>query len=249
MRSFFLAIFLIILIVSKAFAENTSSKVFAPFDSQVFHSKECKQLPSNIQLIEFPSVQKAIDKGAVPCKLCISQAITSFIQQSSKSTLGIQGNNRSTTNNTESTKVTIPSFHGEAYKTKIALEHNGMIKLDNGAIVEINFGNLEFAGYGQTAIIFNVGKSWKIWIEGKKDYKCEVLKTPDSVFPSTAKIVMISEVKGNGTILKMSDGSIYEVDSINTTLWLGTSNALIINDHELINLDKGDEIIEVTKLR
>jgi hypothetical protein len=232
MRSFFLAIFLIILIVSKAFAENTSSKVFAPFDSQVFHSKECKQLPSNIQLIEFPSVQKAIDKGAVPCKLCISQAITSFIQQSSKST-----------------KVTIPSFHGKAYKTKIAFEHNGVIKLDNGAIVEINFGNLEYLGYGQTAIIFNVGKGWKIWIEGKKEYKCEVLKTPDLVFPSTAKMVMISEVKGNGTILKMSDGSIYEVDSINTTLWLGTSNALIINDHELINLDKGDEILEVNKPR
>jgi hypothetical protein len=246
MRRLFIIIFII---VSNAIVDNAYSKVFAPFDSQVFHSKDCKQLPSNIQLIEFPSVQNAIDKGAVPCKLCISQAITSFIQQSSKSTLGIQGNNRSTTNNTESTKVTIPSFHGSAYKTKVTSENNGVIKLANGAIVEINFGNHGYVGNGKTAIIFNVGKSWKIWIEGKKDYKCEVLKTPDSVFPSTAKIVMISEVKGNGTILKMSDGSIYEVDSINTTLWLGSSNALIINDHELINLDKGDEIIEVTKLR
>ncbi len=110
---------------------------------------------------------------------------------------------------------------------------------------------LGYVGYRKTVVLFNVGGSWKVWIEGKKAYKCEVLRMPDWRRPSSAEMVMISEVKGDGAILVMADGSIYEVDSfytIDTSLWLGISDALIINGYELINLDEGDDIIEVTKL-
>ena len=50
----------------------------------------------------------------------------------------------------------------------------------------------------------------------------------------------------------MANGSIYEVDTIDTihtALWLGASEALIIDGCELIHLESGDDIVGVTRIR
>ena len=107
-------------------------------------------------------------------------------------------------------------------------------------------------GFRKDAVLFKDGSKWEIWIEGKKVYKCDMLKAPTRRASGTGEVVCISEIKGEGKILMMLDGSIYEVDDLNTidtALWLGNSDALLIDGTRLINFDEADEIIDVTKLK
>ena len=146
--------------------------------------------------------------------------------------------------------VVFPSGH--AYKSKIDSDDDDVIVLENGAIVQITTGYLGYVGYRKDCVLFRIGSQWKIWIEGKKAYRCDVLKEPESGRRISVREVFISEVKGNGTILEMSDGSIYEVDNIytiTTELWLGMSEAIILDEYELINLDEGGEIVTISRLR
>lgn len=136
-----------------------------------------------------------------------------------------------------------------AYQTRIDTDKGDVIKLENGAIVEVSsyFGYL---GYRKTAVLYGSGSKCNLWIEGKKSYKCELLKIPDKR-GEPAREIHISEVKGNGTILMMLDGRMYEVDSmdeIHTSLWLGISDGLLIGDTTLINFDS-DEPISVSRIK
>ncbi len=66
-----------------------ADKVFAPYDSRIFHTKGCKKLHSSSRLIEFPSVQTAITDGALACDSCI-------LPSQSKPSLGDNGTTKST---------------------------------------------------------------------------------------------------------------------------------------------------------
>jgi len=70
-----------------------ADKVFAPYDSRIFHTKGCKKLHSSSSLIEFPSVQTAINDGASACDSCI-------LPSRSKPSLGYN----------DITKSTLPSY-------------------------------------------------------------------------------------------------------------------------------------------
>lgn len=136
-----------------------------------------------------------------------------------------------------------------AYQTKIDSNSGDIIKLENGAIVEVSsyFGYL---GYRKNVVLYGDGRRCNIWIAGKKSYRCELLKVPQRR-GEPAKKVHIYEVKGNGTIIIMLDGSMYEVDSIDeiyTSLWLGISDGLLINSNTLINFDS-DEAITVYRIK
>lgn len=136
--------------------------------------------------------------------------------------------------------------------TKIDDENGDVLKLANGAIVEISSGFLGLIGFSKDAVLFRDGYTWKIWIEGKKVFKCDLLKPPSGGNSGTCEKVYISEVRGEGSILIMLDGSIYEVDSIFTidsSLWLGNSDALLIDGSRLLNLDEGGEIVDVTRIK
>ena len=136
-----------------------------------------------------------------------------------------------------------------AFQTKVDHDSGDIIKLENGAIVEVSsyFG---YIGYRKKAVLFGSGNKCNIWIAGKKSYKCELLKSPEKR-GEPAKEVHISEVKGNGTILIMLDGSMYEVDSIDeihTSLWLGISDGLLISGTTLVNFD-ADEAVTVHRIK
>jgi hypothetical protein len=138
------------------------------------------------------------------------------------------------------------------YITKIDEDKNDVLKLANGAVVEISRGFLGFVGFRKDAVLYNDGGSWKIWIEGKKVFSCDVLKAPENRPSGAAESISISEVKGNGKILTSLDGSLYEVSDLNTidtALWIGPFEALLIDGSKLLNLEDGDEVIEVTKMR
>lgn len=137
-----------------------------------------------------------------------------------------------------------------AYVSKIDRDEDDVIFMENGAVVRISWGYLGWIGWRKDAILFKDGRQWKIWIEGKKAFKCEVIVTPN-VRGQSAQLVHISEMLGNGTIIKMLDGSLFEVGSfysIDTSIWLGISDGLLIDDSRLINFDEG-AIVEVTRLK
>lgn len=86
MKRLFFVIFTTLIVASISLVDNASAKVFAPYNSPVFHTKDCKRLPSNIRLMEFPSVQAAINSGASACPHCIRQTSPSLTNQSQMST-------------------------------------------------------------------------------------------------------------------------------------------------------------------
>lgn len=138
------------------------------------------------------------------------------------------------------------------YITKIDEDNDDVLKLDNGGIVEITRGYLGYVGYRKDAVLYKDGSSWKIWIEGKKAFSCDILRAPENQPSGFGESVYISEVKGDGKILTTLEGSLYEVDdlhTIETSLWLGLFDALLINGTQLLNLDEGGEIVDVTKIR
>jgi len=107
-------------------------------------------------------------------------------------------------------------------------------------------------GFRKIAILYKNGRNRNIWIEGKRAYKCNLLKFPEYGIKSYGEKLFLQEVKGDGKILVMNNGSIYEVNdiyTINTSLWLGMTEVLIIDDYELVNLEEGEEIIEVTRIK
>ena len=150
------------------------------------------------------------------------------------------------------TKVAVAAARARlttAYVSKIDRDEGDVIFMENGAVVRISWGYLGWIGWRKDAILFKDGMQWKIWIEGKKAFKCEVISAPN-VRGQSAQLVHISEVLGDGTVFKMLDGSLFKVDSFytyETSIWLGVSDCLLINDSRLINFDEG-AIVEVTRL-
>lgn len=139
-----------------------------------------------------------------------------------------------------------------AFQTKIDSDEGEILRLENGAVVEVTSGYLGYVGYRKDAVLFGNASSWRIWIEGKKAFRCELIREPTRGSSKPAELVLISEVKGDGSLLVLDDGSLLEVDSIftiTTGLWLGLSDALLIDDRDLVNLDDGDEVVSVSRIR
>lgn len=154
-------------------------------------------------------------------------------------------------------KSSLPSSRidstGKAYVAKIESDEGKILKLSNGAVVEVTSGYLGYLGYRKQAVLFNSGSGCRIWIQEKKAFQCDVLKAPTSSLGGrAASLVTIAEVKARGEILVMADGAIYHVnsvDTITTSLWLGYADALLLDGIELVNLSEGGDIIGVSKIR
>ncbi len=64
--------------------------------------------------------------------------------------------------------------------TKIDEDKDDILKLENGAIVEVTRGYLGYVGYRKDALLFKEGSRWKIWIEGKKVFPVDLYREPQS---------------------------------------------------------------------
>lgn len=138
------------------------------------------------------------------------------------------------------------------YISKIEESKDNTLKLSNGAVIETTRGFLGFLGFRKDAVLYKEGKIWSVWIVGKGSYTCNILKAPENRPSGQAEVISISEVKGKGKLLAALDGSLFEVGDlsvITTSLWLGPFEALLIDGDQLLNLDEGDEIIDVQKLK
>jgi hypothetical protein len=138
-----------------------------------------------------------------------------------------------------------------AFKTKIDKDAGDVLTLENGAVVEVTAGYLGYVGYRKDAVLITSGSTCRVWVEGKRTYRCAVLKAPYRRGDAAMEAV-IANVSSDGGIVKLTDGSVFEVSSLNTlttTLWLAGATVLILDDGEMVNLDTGDELITVTRLR
>ena len=125
-----------------------------------------------------------------------------------------------------------------------------VVQLSNGAIAEVT-GYLGFVGYGSDAMLVRDGRGWRLWIEGKQTYSVRLLREPAAWSGRAGELVNISEVLGNGAILRLLDGRILEVGSIDqvyTGIWPGFSEAILIGGYELFNLDRGQKV-RITAIR
>lgn len=137
------------------------------------------------------------------------------------------------------------------FETKVEEDKEDVLILANGGVVEITSGYLGYLGYRKDAILFKSGNAWKIWIQGKRVYQCDVIRQPYLKSRSTAEVTYVSEMKGQGSIILMLDGSLLEVDAgdeITSSLWIAPFDALLLDGHKLVNLDDGDSI-EIRRLR
>jgi hypothetical protein len=139
-----------------------------------------------------------------------------------------------------------------AYITKVDDEDGDVLTLDNGAVVEITSGFLGFGSTWEEAILYKDGLQWRIWISGKEAFDCDVIKEPEFTIPNRGEVVQISRVLGEGRVVELLSGDMYEVDAWGqreSSLWLVYSDALLIDGSQLVNLEDGDEILDVTRIR
>jgi len=228
---------------------NDSDVVYVVPGENVFHLKSCEKIKNKYTGM---ALTYALKKGYKPCPICIGKM---DLMEANKNRRTIQVRRKKTDNllmQEQHVPIVPTAEQVKAYRTKIYKEERDILQLDNGAILEITYGYLGFLGFRKDCVLFQSGSIWKIWIEGKKVYNCNLLKYPQYGQQIPAKLLYIHEVKVDGKILVMSDGSIYEVDdlyTIDTRLWLAMSKALLLNDFQIINLDEGNEIIDLIRIK
>ncbi len=138
-----------------------------------------------------------------------------------------------------------------AWITRAEVNGEDIVKLRNGAIFEISSG---YVGSGtRDAILIKEGSRWSLWIEGKREFRGQLLKAPDGPPTATLRRSSIQSVTSDGSVIKLIDGTIWEVgfvDRINTGLWLSFGDVLVLNNMSLVNLDQGsDGMIDVRRLK
>lgn len=141
---------------------------------------------------------------------------------------------------------------GSIWMTKADLEGEEIVKLRNGAVFEVSIGFVGY-GYGREVALIREGTRWSLWVEGKREFRGRLLKAPEGGRPDSFKRSSIGSVSSDGSIVKLSDGSIYEIDSlgrIDTTLWLSGSEVFVVNDSTLLNASgDGGSSIQARLLR
>jgi len=68
-----LMLLIILTVIIVMLEQSMAEKVFSSYDSRIIHEKELKEFEFSEHLIEFPSVQQAVDCGALPCNFCMGQ--------------------------------------------------------------------------------------------------------------------------------------------------------------------------------
>lgn len=141
---------------------------------------------------------------------------------------------------------------GAVWLSRADLEGESIVKLRNGAIFEVSTG---FAGigYGREVALIKEGTRWSLWIEGKREFRGELLKPPSVGSSVSFRRSSIQSVSSDGEIVKLIDGSVNEIESldrIDTSLWLSASEILIIGDSSMLNPnDSNSKIVHFVRLK
>jgi len=161
----------------------------------------------------------------------------------------ISSNTRPATNPKKQSPIITPNGNN-GYYTKIDSDSGDIVKLRNGGVVEI-ISFIGIIGFNKDAILYRENNIWKIWIEGKKSYRCDLLKAPTLKPNLLLEKRYITKKSNDGSILTDIKGRIFEVSSFNTldtALWFVPFDTLLINGTRIVNLDDGPSIVDVKPL-
>lgn len=145
-----------------------------------------------------------------------------------------------------------PELKPNGFLTKIDSDNDEILKLANGAVVEVTSGYLGYVGYRKKVLVYRSSGTCKIWVEGKRVFRCDVLREPEHGRLVVVEELSISAVGADGKILTADDGRVFQVSSLFTyvtSIWLAPFDAVLVDGLQLVNLDGSDEPIEVTSLR
>ena len=136
------------------------------------------------------------------------------------------------------------------YEAKIEETRDHVFILSNGAVVEVAT-YVGYVGYRKDAVLFFIGAGCRLWIEGKRVYRCSLSRNPAAQARKTsAALVLIQRISNSGDVLVLDDGSVFEVSyqGYLTSIWL-PGEAILMDDSRVIHLDSSDEVVDVVRLR
>lgn len=140
---------------------------------------------------------------------------------------------------------------GAAYSTRIETESGRVLRLRNGAVIEITSGSVGALGVRKDAVLLVSGTSCRVWIAGTRTLRCSVLTEPSTKSVDFV-LTFIAHVSSGGESIGTRDGAVYEVTSRQTThtaLWQPAAEVAVVDGSQMLNLDQGDEIISVVRLK
>lgn len=136
--------------------------------------------------------------------------------------------------------------------SKADLDSDDVVKLENGAIFKVSSG-LVGVGLRREVALIQEGSRWSLWVSRKRVYRGELLRAPDSGKPIAFRRATISSVSSDGSVIKMLDESIYEIDplgQIHTMLWLPTTEVFVLETGKIFDASgSGGELIDCRRLK
>jgi len=129
------------------------------------------------------------------------------------------------------------------FESTVEAADGSIIRLSNGAVVEVS-GYLGYVGPPGRGLLVRQGRSWRLWIEGREALTVRLISEPERG-GRAGELVSVSEILGDGAILRLTDGRTLEVgtiDRVSSGIWLPFFNAILIGGYELLNLDKGEKV-------
>ena len=135
------------------------------------------------------------------------------------------------------------------WESRINRDSGDVIVLENGGVVKVTSGYVGYIGYRKNAVLFKVDMSWKIWIEGKRVFPCDLLKRPTES-PTAASRLTIDTVASSGGIIVTTNGSVFRVswDQATSSIWLSGATVVLLGESRMLNLNAG-QLVEVSRIR
>jgi hypothetical protein len=128
----------------------------------------------------------------------------------------------------------------QGYWTKIESADDGIVKLTNGAIVEITRGYLGYVGYGKKAFLHSSGT--RLWVEGKKSFAVTSLRDPSFGSPKKFEKKTISKAADDGSVFIFYDGTSYVVPFATFTGGYSDYEGCFVVDGYILLFESGEMI-------
>jgi hypothetical protein len=142
---------------------------------------------------------------------------------------------------------------GYAYRSWIRHRDQDLLELADGAVVRVQRPLPERLSLAADVVLFQTAISWNLWIEDLGAQPCRLVEPPAwYADPEPTVLTRIGLVAGRGAALLTVDGAVFDVDrfDVSTTEdWLPGSRLLLLSEGEAINLDCGDDAVELVRLR
>jgi ribosomal protein S17 len=88
----------------------------------------------------------------------------------------------------------------EFYLSRVESDADGVLNLENGAVVKVTSSGLDFAGYRDRALLFRSNSVWKLWIANGRVLYVDVVRVPSGK-PSVVAMSYVQASPSAGSFL------------------------------------------------